>query len=226
MKLFTWCRSVVVVAFVTNAACAWLPHKLPIDPAATFAAHTDSAGLVIDKMDSGQQGKLVPSTTALFEHGPQLLLETTTGPAAALWIEGPNIVVRETHDPSAPAIGRVDATWDSGALQLTLIPEGNGTYRTTTFNRVSGGAAPAALGQPADLTLDMRGTYFAGVTDAEGAQAGWLRVRIGVNYGPMHLYEGVLPASVNGPLAVAAVARLEREVNNVAAQAINPHLGN
>jgi len=226
MKAFTRWRSLVVVALVANAACAWLPHEIPIDPAATFAAHTDSAGLVIDKMDSGQRGKLVPSTTALFEHGPQLLLETTTGPAAALWIEGPDIVVRPTHDPSAPAIGRVDATWDNGAVQLTFIAEGNGTYRTTAFNRVSGSTAPVALGQPADLTLDMRGIYFAGLTDAEGAQAGWLRVRLGVNWGPMHVYEGVLPASVNGPLAVAAVARLEREINNVRAQAINPHLGN
>lgn len=226
MKSFTRCRTLVVVAFVANAACAWLPHEIPIDPDATFAAHTDSAGLVIDKMDSGQQGKLIPSTTTLFEHGPQLLLETTTGPTAALWIEGPDIVVRQAHDPSAPAIGRVDATWDRGAVQLTLIPEGNGTYRTTAFNRISGGAAPTALGQPAELTLDMRGIYFAGVTDAEGAQAGWLRVHIGVNWGPMHVYEGVLPAPVNGPLAVAAVARLEREIDNIRAHAVNPHLGN
>jgi hypothetical protein len=226
MKSFTRWRVLVVVALVGSGGCAWWPRALPIDPAATFAAHTDSAGLVIDKMDSGQGGKLVPSTSALFEHGPQLLLETTTGPAVALWIEGPDIIVRPTHDPSAPAIGRVDARWDSGAVQLTFLPEGNGAYRTTAFKRMSGGAAPAALGQPAELTLDMRGVYLADITDAEGAQAGWLRVRIGVNWGPMHLYEGVLPASVNGPLAVAAVARLEREINAVGARSINPHLGN
>ncbi len=226
MKLFVRWRSLIVVALFANAACAWFPHEIPIDPAATFAAHTESAGLVIDKMDSGQQGKLIPSTTALFERGPQLLLETTAGPAAAFWIQGPDIVVRQTREPLAPVIGRVDATWDNGAMQLTLIAEGNGTYRTTAFSRLSGGAAPAALGQPADLTFDVRGIYFAGITDAEGAQAGWLRVRIGVNWGPMNVYEGVLPSSINGPLAVAAVARLEREINKVRAQAINPHLGN
>jgi len=226
MHGFNGWRRLIIVALVANAACAWLGRDESVDPNLTFAAHSDSGGLVIDKMEGGQQGRLVRSAIGPFQRGPQLLLETATGPAAALWVEDPSIVVRQAGDPSAPPVGRVDTTWDGGAIQLALIAEGDGTYRTSAFARTDGGAVPPALGQPANLTVEIRGEYVAVVWDEQGTQAGWLRVRTGVDWGSMSRYEGVLPAPVNGPVAVAAVARLEREINAMRYQAVDPHIGN
>jgi len=218
-------QAMLVVALLGGVGCAWFRGENPIDPTATFAAHNDSGGLVIDKMEGGQYGRLVPGGNP-FSSGPQLLIDTGNGPPAALWIVDPDVVVRQSGDPSAPAIGRVDASWDDGAIRLTFVVEGNGTYHTTVFDRVSGGVAPNSLGPPADLTFHLARRYLAVVSDAQGAPAGWLRVRITGPLAPARTYEGVLPAAVNGPLAVAAVVRLEREFKEQRADTVNPYIGN
>jgi hypothetical protein len=224
-RAFPRWHSLSVILCVGSAACAWIPREIPVDPQSTFAAYTVSDALFIEKMESGQQGRLVLSDSLPFEHDPQLVIKTSQGPLAGLWIEDPDIVVRPIGDSSGPGLGRVHATWDDGAIQLTLTPEDNATYHTTAFSRLGEGA-PGRLGQAADMTVDLRGVYVATVSDAQGAEVGWMRVQIGVNWGPMRLYQGVLPAAINGPLAVAAVARLERQIKQVLAQAVNPYIGN
>lgn len=223
MKLWTRCRIALLVGLIAGPGCAWLSHDVPTDPNITFSAHAASRGLVIDKMEGGQPGVLEPSSTPY--NGPQFVLRSGDTTTAAFWLVGADIIVRHA-DPAAPAIGRVDASWDERAIRLALTPENAGTFTTSVFKRIDGGAAPVALGQPADSLLDLRGTYFADVVDSSGAPAGWLRVRFAHSWGPHRVYEGALPAALNGPLAVAAVARLDAELTAVSNTAINPYIGN
>jgi hypothetical protein len=193
------------------------------DSGATFAAHVASRGLVIDRMEGGQSGVLELSTTPY--DGPQFVLYSEGAPTAALWVHGADTVVRSAADSAAPAIGRVDASWDERAIRLTLKPEGDGAFSTSMFKRIEGGG-PAALGQPASSTLDLRGVYRADLIDGSGQPAGWIRVQFTHGWSAHRLYDGVLPAALNGPLAVAAVARLDAEVTAVVNQAMNPYIGN
>jgi hypothetical protein len=223
MKLSTRRHIALLVGLIAGPGCAWLSHDVPTDPDITFSAHAASRGLVIDKMEGGQLGVLEPSSTPY--SGPQFVLRSGDTTTAALWISGPGIIVRPA-DPTAAAIGRVDASWDERAIRLTLKAESDGTFSTSVFKRTAGGAGPAALGQAADSLLDLRGTYRADVVDSSGAPAGWLRVRFAHSWGPHRVYEGALPAALNGPLAVAAVARLDAELTAVSNTAINPYIGN
>jgi hypothetical protein len=120
----------------------------------------------------------------------------------------------------------VDASWDEHAIRLTLKPEGDGSFSTSAFKRIEGGASPAALGQPANSTLDLRGIYRAELYDGAGQSAGWMRVQFTHGWSAHRIYEGALPAALNGPLAVAAVERLDAELTAVANQALNPYIGN
>lgn len=217
------CIGLAVVIGIGGGCASRLPGpvEIPADPGATFAAHEVSGGLMIDKMEGGQTGVLQPSTTS----GPQFVLYSASIPAAAFWVTGPKTVVRSAPDPSAPLIGEVDATWDKRAIRLTLKPEGRPTYSTSVFKRVSGEGGPDALGQPVDSTLTLRGVYRADIVDSNGAPAGWLQVRFGHAGSSHRVYDGVLPATLNGPIAVAAAARLDAEVSSVLKGATNPYVG-
>ena len=224
MKLSTGCYVGLLLGLITSAGCALMPHDTPGDSGATFAAHVASRGLVIDKMEGGQAGVLELSTTP--SSGPQFVLYSGGVPTAALWLSGADTVVRAAPDSAAPTIGRVDASWDERAMRLTLTPEGDGVFSTSAFKRIEGGASPAALGQPAGSTLDLRGVYRAELLDGTGQPAGWIRVQFAHGWSAHRIYEGVLPAALNGPLAVAAVARLDAELTAVANRALNPYIGN
>jgi len=223
MALSTRCYIGLLLGLITSAGCSLLSRGTPDDSGATFAAHGASRGLVIDKMEGGESGVLEPSTTPF--SGPQFVLYSGGAPTAALWVSGADTIVRATPDSAAPAIGRVDARWDERAIRLTLKPEGDGAFSTSVFKRVEGGG-PAALGQPASSTLDLRGVYRAELVDGTGQPAGWIRVQFRHGWSAHRTYDGVLPAALNGPLAVAAVARLDAELTAVANQAMNPYIGN
>lgn len=214
----------LLLGLITSAGCSLLSHDRAQESDATFAAHAASSGLVIDRMEGGQSGLLKLSTTPF--GGPQFVLYSGGVPTAALWVSGADTVVRSAPDAAAPAIGRVNASWDERAIRLTLKPEGDGSFSTSVFKRIEGGASPAALGQPADSTLDLRGIYRAELLDGAGQPAGWMRVQFTHGWSAHRVYEGVLPAALNGPLAVAAVARLDAELTAVANQAMNPYIGN
>jgi hypothetical protein len=223
MKLLARGSIGLLVGCIAAAGCAWMSPHVDVDPAVTFAAHTASRGLVIDKMDGGQAGVLEWSTTP--SAGPQFVLYAAGVPAAGLWVRGADIVVKSA--PPAAVIGQVDADWDERAIRLTFKPAGDGTFSTSVFKRIEGGKGPAALGQPASSLLDLRGIYQAEVVDAAGASAGWIRVRFAHSWSSAHrIYDGVLPAALNGPLAVAAAARLDAELSAVSRTAMDPYLGN
>jgi len=225
MTLSTRCYIGLLLGLITTAAgCFLMSRDTPDDSGATFAAHVASRGLVIDKMEGGASGVLEPSTTPF--SGPQFVLYSAGAPIATLWVSGADTVVRAAPNSAAPAIGRINASWDERAIRLTLQPEGDGSFSTSVFKRIEGGAGPVALGQPAGSTLDLRGVYRAELLDGSGQQAGWIRVQFTHGWSAHRVYEGVLPAAVNGPLAVAAVARLDAEVTAVVNQAMNPYIGN
>ena len=225
MKLSTRCYIGLLLGLITSAGCSLMSmlRDAPGDSGATFAAHVASRGLVIDRMEGGKSGVLEPSTTPF--SGPQFVLYSGGTPTAALWLNGAVTVVRAAPDSAAPAIGRVDASWDERAIRLTLKPEGDGAFSTSMFKRIEGGG-PAALGQPADSTLNLRGVYRAELVDGTGQSAGWIRVQFTHGWSAHRIYEGMLPAALNGPLAVAAVARLDAELTAVVNQAMNPYIGN
>lgn len=224
MKLLARGGVGILLGLITGAGCGWMSPAVPVEPDVTFAAHAASRGLVIDKMEGGQGGVLELSATP--SSGPQLVLYSAGSATAALWVSGADIVVRRAPPAIAPPIGQVDADWDERAIRLTFKPEGDGTFSTSVFKRIAGGNGPAALGQPAGSLLDLRGVYQADVTDAAGAPAGWIRVRFAHTWSAHRIYDGVLPAALNGPLAVAAVARLDAELTAVSRTATDPYLGN
>lgn len=226
MKLSIRCSIGLLLGLITNAGCSLMSisRDAPGDSGATFAAHVASRGLVIDRMEGGESGVLEPSTTPF--SGPQFVLYSAGAPTAALWLSGPATIVRRGTDPATPSIGRVDASWEERAIRLTLKPEGESGFSTSLFKRIEGGASPAALGQPADSTLDLRGIYRAEVLDGTGQPAGWISVQFTHGWWAHRIYEGALPTALNGPLAVAAVARLDAEVSAVVNQAMNPYIGN
>lgn len=219
-----WAGIGLVVGLLTSSSCAWLTSSPPAQPDINFAAHTESRGLKIDKMDGSEHGVLELSTT----HGgpPQFVLRTSGVMTAALYVKGPVTVVRRAPDLTAPVIGQVDASWANGALRLELKPEGKGPFSFSEFKRISGGASPTALGQPASLLIDLRGTYFANIKDSTGASAGWMRVQVDARWQPDHVYEAMLPSEIDGPLAVAAVAQVDAVLNAVEDAAQNPYIGN
>ena len=135
------------------------------------------------------------------------------------------MIVRRTADSQAPFIGEVDAAWKDGAIRLTLKPAEGGSFQTGAFDRIDGTVGTTALGPQVYSVLDVRGVYRAELRDAQGGLAGWLRVQISPYQAAPHIYDVDLPASVNGPLATAAAALLDADVNNTEHRAFNVYLG-
>jgi len=227
MKVERLLRSAVpgillVIACIGAAGCEYMRPDVTVEAYVTFAAHAASNGLVIDKMEGGQDGVVKPSSTP---RGPQWVLYSADAATAYLWIDGADTVVRSAA-PQSVLIGTVDAYWDAQAIRLSFKAADDATFSTSVFKRIAGGNGPAALGQAADSTLDLRGTYQADVTDGTGATVGWLRVRFAHSWSAHRIYDGVLPATLNGPLAVAAAARLDAELTAVSRPAMDPYIGN
>jgi hypothetical protein len=218
-------NSTMLLGSLATAGCSLLAPKEPLDPNINFAAHTVSRGLVIDKIEGGESGVLEPSTTP--REGPQFVLRTPAGAVAgALWTNGSVTTVRRGVDASAPAVGTVDASWVDGAIRLRLTPDGKAAFSLSEFKRVSGGASPAAVGRPADSLMDLRGMYLSQVTDNAGKALGWMRVGVDARWQPGHVYTAVLPAEIDGLLAVAAVAQVDAVLDAVEDSAVNPYIGN
>jgi len=212
-----------IVALV-GAGCAVGGVRVPVDPAANFAAHAEGRGIVVDRMDHGQQAILV-ANGSMFSRRPPFLLEEGRQDVAALWFDGARIVVGDGGGEAVdPPIGDVDPSWSHGAIHLTFRPSGHEPLHTGAFHRVGWGS-PELLGQQATNVLDLHGVYRAEVRDAEERPVGWMRVEIG-RYGPVaRVYDGELPSSINGPLAVAGVEQLESDIDWVEQHAINPYIG-
>jgi hypothetical protein len=201
-------------------------HAATTDPGVDFHAHIEHEGLVVDQAHNGTPAVLVPAGS-LFSSGPNFLLQENGKTLAALWVKDPeHATVRRTADPASPVIGRVDTAWDDGAIRLTLKPTGGPVLQTSTFHRLDGPRSSDVLGSQATTVLDVRGIYLANLRDAQGKDAGWLRVRISPYQNSRRIYDGELPASVQEPLAAAAVALVNSDVSNLTNNAVDVYLGN
>src|SRR5579862_4723946 len=200
---------------------------VPIDPNVDFAAHAESRGLVVDRAVGGQPATLVPAGTWFFSPGPTYLLEAQGQILAALWVKDPaHVTVRRTADSTAPVIGRVEAHWQGGAIHLTLKPADGPELHSGVFERTDGPGLPAVLGTQASTILDVRGMYQADLLDPNGKPAGWLRVRISPYMVAGRVYDAVLPAPVQEPLATAAIALVDSDIDYIEDHALNVYLGN
>jgi hypothetical protein len=213
----------LLLAFVANAGCAMLTSHPEQNPRINFSAHTASGRVIIDKIDDGQNAVLKPWD---LRTGPQFVLKTASGSTtAALWASRETTLIRSAPDASTPVIGTVDSSWDDYAIRFELKPRGGGTFSTSPFRRIDGDAS-SALGQRAYSLVDLRGIYQAELADDAGNPAGWMRVQVGSRFKPEHVYDGVLPREINGPLAVALVAKLDATLADIEAQAYDPYIGN
>jgi hypothetical protein len=210
---------------VAVTGCGLAPHVVPVDPGVNFAAHRESRGLVIDRMAGVHPAVLVPAGWWWFGSGPRFLLRADATTLATLWQHSGDFIVRRGTDQTTATLGWVRAGWDHGAITLALTPTGVAGVNTSMFRRLDGRPAPAALGQHADTIFDVRGVYRADIVDHSGESVGWLRVRIAPDEATM-IYDGVLPADIDGPLAAAAAARLDVEVGWLEDHAENPYVGN
>jgi len=208
-------------------SCAPVLEAIPVDPGVDFAAHAAHVGLVVDEMPGASPAVLVPAGWQSWTGGPRFLLQANDKTIAALWFpKFDKMIVRGTADPQAPLIGEVDAAWKDGTIRLTLKPAKGASFKTAAFDRIDGRMGTAALGPLVYSVLDVRGVYRAELRDAQGGPAGWLRAQISPHQAAPHIYDGVLPASLNGPLATAAVALLDSDVKYIEDHAVNVYLGN
>ena len=216
----------LLLALGITAGCA--PRlDVPVDPRVDFAAHVESRGLVVDRAPSGEPAVLVPAPTFPFSAGPTYVLQANDKTLAALWVKDPaHVTVRQTSDPNAPVIGRVEAHWNHGAIHLTLKPVDGPELQSSVFERTDGPAHPSVLTWYATTVLDVRGFYFAELHDPSGAPAGWLRVRISPYMAAPRIYDGVLPPTVQESLAAAAAELIDSDVDYIESRAVNPYLGN
>jgi hypothetical protein len=168
---------------------------------------------------------LVPAGS-LFSSGPNFLLKSGGKTLAALWVQDSgHVIIRRSVDPSSPLIGRVDATWHQGAIRLTLTPADGPALQLGRFHRVDSPRS-AILGVGATTVLDLRGMYEAQLRDTQGATTGWLRVRISPYQDARRIYDGNLPATVQEPLAAAAVALVNSDISNLRNRAVDVYQGN
>jgi len=218
----------LLLALGILSACTPRLQAIPVDPAVDFAAHVEHRGLVVDEMPGASPAAVVPAGWyGLTGDGPRFLLQAHKKTMAALWFPEPGqMIVRQSADPNSPLIGEVDAAWKQGAIRLTFKPANGATLHTGAFDRIDGRVSTAALSSQARTVLDVRGVYRAELRDANGASAGWLRVRISPYQGAARIYDGVVPAALNGPLATAAVALLDQDVDYIEGQALDVYMGN
>ena len=169
---------------------------------------------------------LVP-VGSLFSSGPDFLLQAGGKTLAALWVkDSGHVTVRRSEDPSSPVIGNVEAARDHGAIRLTMKPADGPALQTGRFHRIDSPGLPAILGSQASTVLDLRGMYRAEIRDARGDTTGWLRVRISPYQGSRRIYDASLPASVQEPLAAAAVVLVNSDVSYTRSRAVDVYLGN
>ncbi len=219
-------RNILLALGLTLTGCA-ARVTVPVDPRAEFAAHGEHRGLVVDRAHGGEPAVLVPARTLPFSSGPTYLLQAEDKTIAALWVKDPaHVTVRQTSDPAAPVVGRVEAHWNAGAINLTLRPVDGPELHTGVFERTDGPSLPSVLRWNAATVLDVRGRYEAELRDASGAPAGWLRVRISPYMAAGRIYDGDLPPSVPEALATAAVALVDSDVDYIEDHAVNVYLGN
>ena len=206
--------------------CAGLRHPLAVDPDASFAAHREHGGLVVDRLGPGRVGELRPAHWVRLPGDPTFVLAADGERLAALWVTGERVVVRRAPAEDAPVVGEIDPAWDEDAIRLVIRTADGSSFRTDPFARQVADTGPATLTRASQTVIDVRGTYQAALRDAKGASVGWLRVRVGPYLPAPRIFEGVVPAAVDPALSAAAAVALDAEIDWIEAHALDVYRGN
>ena len=202
-----------------------LRRPVPVDPEATFAAHQEHAGLVIDRLARDSSGALRPPSWFRRPGAPSFVLVAGGERLAAYWPDTERVIVRRAPSTEAPVVGEVTSSWDQGSIRLALQPAGGPAFRSDPFAREGAGTGPATLTRTAQTIIDVRGTYRATLRDSSGAAVGWLRTRITPYQEASRIFDGVLPAVIQPELAVAAATALNTEIDWIEDHALDVYRG-
>jgi hypothetical protein len=217
-------RVAIVVALVV-AGCSLLHPAVSVDPNATFAAHLEHGGLAVDRLDHVAHAELRPPGFLRLPGAPTFVLDADGKTLAALWLAGSEVTVRSTVSEGSPTIGRVEPSWEDGAVRLALQTTDGAAIRSDTFARQGAGGGPPVLTRAGQNVLEVRGVYEAPVRDGHGATVGWLRVSVSPYQAAPRIYEASLPASVPPALAAASAGALNAEIDWIEEHVINVYRG-
>jgi len=210
-----------LLATAMLGGCVFSPRPIAVDPDVNFAVHHWIGGLVIDRTH-GHSALLVRAPSSTPASGPTHLFQVDGKTVAALWVSGRNqVTVRQTADPSGPMMGQVHVSDEQGPIRLSFELADGRSIHSGVFDRTNVHFEPNALGKEMLSVHDLPGDYRANLSDWQGGNVGWLRVEISQYMASSHLYDGVLPDSLNGPLAAAAVLLLDSQVDNIEQSAVD-----
>jgi hypothetical protein len=223
---------------LTHRFCNWLvtfallavgcAHRgaFPVASDATFSAHIESRGLVLDRTRAGGVGLAEPPGWLRLPGQPAAVVRIGDMTAGWVWVDGPaGATVRREQSADMPVVATVRSAWQDNVISLTLDAGGAGTFTTTTFARQGGTGGPEAISRAAQTVLEVRGEFRAEVRDAGGAPVGWLRARITPYQSATRVYDGVLPPAIDDALAAAAALVLDAEVTWIENHAIDVYRG-
>jgi hypothetical protein len=204
---------VVAAAMVSCAAIAPLgPIVRPttVDPNATLVGSEEHGGIVFSRLSDGATGELQPAT-----FGPTQVVRVNGQDIAWITIGQQDVTVRGGAAANAPVIGRVVSSWDDQAIRLSIESKGKPVATSEVF-RSGVGSGQILLSRDATMALDLKGAFTSPLLGPDGKPVGWLRVRI--NGIGATSYEGAMPPAVTDPMAAAAVAALQHEVEWIGSQ--------
>lgn len=220
-----WCTvrarlAVLVVATLLPAGCFLTSRSSAVEPSVTFAAHPGYRGLVVDRMAGGQTAILVGDSSAPAAVEPNWVLRADGKVIAGLWSsDHDSITVRRAPDAAAPLVGQTAASWENGALRLTVQSADGAVFHTTRFKRVGSQNVPTVLdNEMLAVSQDLPGDYRAEIRDRQHVPVGWLQVRILPYQGLPREYQGDIPEALNGSLATAAVVLVDSAIDAIVAR--------
>jgi hypothetical protein len=217
-------RNLLVIVILTTALGGCLlmrPASIPLDPEATFAAHDEHGGIVLDRTQRGSGGQIATSGWLRAPGSPTFVLRVEEQAVAFFWLSGGSVVGRLRSNSAEPPSVEVEPSFEAGAVKLTARRGGGQSLRTDTFAREGGGTGPSLLSRNAQTVLDVRGTYRATVRDDTGKPIGWLRVRVSPYQPAPRIYDARLPADVDDAVPAALVLALRDQIDWIERHAID-----
>jgi len=214
-------RSLFTLLLATATGCFMPPRPVPrFDAQANFAAWVDRHDIRLSRLPDGGDGVVEPPGFSLSRTRRYTLVRDgkTT---AELDLTAPGTVAVQQARADTPEGGGVDPTWEQNAIRLTLRTPGAATFHTEEFHRSDNGGAPERIARNAQYNVDLRGEFRAVVRDEQGADVGWIRVRLGPYFAAPRIYDGVLPAQLSPGVAAAIPVALGSELDWIESQTVD-----
>jgi hypothetical protein len=222
MLPFFFRNLLVIILTAALVGCLLHPASITVDPEATFTAHEEHGGIVLDRMQRGAGGLIAPAGWLRAPGSPTFLLRVEEHPVAFFWLPGAGRVVGRPGSNSAePPSVEVEPSFEAGAVKFAVRRGSGQALRTDTFAREGGGTGPSLLSRNAQTVLDVRGTYRATVRDDAGKPIGWLRASISPYQPSPRIYDARLPADVDDAVPAAITLALRDEIDGIERHALD-----